>query len=103
MDELITQYRAAASEEDIIRIGFRLQELVDAEASIIACWMTPYYRTAYWRWLRWPEDGNVRSSQYHYQSYVYWVDEAIKEETLEAMREGKTYPEKELIFDQYQE
>ena len=36
------------------------------------------------------------------ESYVYWIDEGIKNETLEAKRTGKKFPEVQEVKDRYQ-
>ena len=35
------------------------------------------------------------------ESYVYWVDEEMKRETLEARRSGKTFPEVQEVKQRY--
>ena len=35
------------------------------------------------------------------ESYLYWVDNDIKKETMEAKREGKTFEEVDAVYDQY--
>ncbi len=32
---------------------------------------------------------------------MHWIDEEIKQETLEAMREGRAFEEQYLLYDQY--
>ena len=53
--------------------------------------------------MNWPENFNVKQIRDLYSSYVFWIDEDMKEETLKARREGKTFPEQNLIFDQHRE
>jgi microcin C transport system substrate-binding protein len=36
-------------------------------------------------------------------SFVWWIDEDIKAETLKAMREGRSFGEVNRVFDQYQD
>ena len=36
------------------------------------------------------------------ESYVYWVDEDIKRETLEAKRSGDAFPEVQEVKSRYQ-
>lgn len=35
------------------------------------------------------------------ESYLYWVDNDVKKETLEAKREGRTFEEVDAVYDQY--
>jgi microcin C transport system substrate-binding protein len=34
-------------------------------------------------------------------SYVFWIDEDIKKETKEAIRDQKTFPEVNRVYDKY--
>ena len=48
-------------------------------------------------------DGNCKFSREGQDSFVWWIDEDIKKETLEAMRVGRSFGEKSRVFDQYQD
>jgi microcin C transport system substrate-binding protein len=60
---------------------------------------------ASWRWLRWPDCEETRFCPpviYDpLQAFVHWIDEDMKEETMDAKRSGKTFPEVNRIFDDY--
>lgn len=101
MDPLIIQHREAATEEDVQRLSWQLAKMVEDRAAAIPAWESPFYRYACWRWLRFPKDGNVKASQMPLDSYVFWIDEEMKEETRKAQREGHSYGEIMRIFDQY--
>jgi len=61
-----------------------------------------FYRVAYWRWVKWPaKTFNVAVSELPMQNHVHWIDEDVKRATEKAMREGKTFPETDLVFDEY--
>ena len=64
-------------------------------------WKKDFYRLAYWRWVRWPEQHNVRISDEPEMSYVFWIDEDLKKETQAAMKNGKTFPEVNNVYDFY--
>jgi microcin C transport system substrate-binding protein len=36
-------------------------------------------------------------------AYVWWIDEDIKAETLQAKREGRSFGEVSRVFDQYRD
>ncbi len=101
LDRLIDAQRSATTEDDIQKLSWQVQEKVHDLACVIPCWQTPYIRSVHWRWLRWPEDNNVKGTQEPRQFYVEWIDEDLKKETLEAMRSGKAFPEVEHVYDQY--
>ena len=62
---------------------------------------------ASWRWVRWPDCENTRFSPPVVwdprDTHVLWIDEKIREETLAAMRSGKTFPESTRTIDVYRE
>ena len=41
------------------------------------------------------------TTQRAHQSYVFWIDEDMKNETQAAMKNGKTFPEVNNVFDFY--
>lgn len=103
MDVLSMGVRDATSLEQIETQCHRIEEIIHRDAPWIPGYTAPFVRCGYWRWMRWPDNFNVRQIRDLYSSYVYWIDDDIKKETLEAKREGKTFPEQDLIFDQYQQ
>lgn len=101
MDKIIDQHRAAQTEDEIQRLSWQLAEMVHEEACVVPCWETPYYRSAHWRWLRWPADFNVKMSREPREYAVDWLDEEVRAETMKAREEKRALPETELIFEQY--
>jgi microcin C transport system substrate-binding protein len=77
--------------------------MIAAEAAYIPGWATPWHRTAYWRYVRWPDDFNVRISENPAQAHVHWIDESLRQETRQAQQTGKTFPQQDLNFDQYRQ
>lgn len=101
VDQLTQGIRDATSKDDIERMAHRVEEILHRDAPWIPGYMIPYIRCGYWRWVKWPDDFNVRKTRDLHSSYVFWIDEDVKEETKEAMREKTTFPERNLIFDTY--
>ena len=101
LDVLIDQHEKAQTLDDLEKLGHRIEEMIAAEASFVPAWATPWHRTVYWRWVRWPADFNVRASENPAQAHVHWVNEDMRRETREAMATGKTFPVQDLNFDQY--
>ncbi|WP_075086575.1 hypothetical protein [Verrucomicrobium spinosum] len=81
MDPIIDQQRVAPTEEEMQRLCWILEEMVEAKAVAIPGWESPWYRYGHWRWVRWPKDGNLKNSQLPLDTYVHWIDEDVKEET----------------------
>ena len=64
-------------------------------------WREPYTHVACWRWIRWPESPTRFCSPRIYnplESHLYWVDEEMKKETLEARSRGVPFEEKHQII-----
>ncbi len=103
MDKLLEANRNATTEEDIIRSSHAIEEIIHNEAVWSPGWKKETYRALYWRWVQWPDDFNVRISDEPEMSYVFWIDEEIKKDTQAAMREGRSFPETNRIFDTYRQ
>lgn len=103
MDMLTQGVRDATSLEEIETKCHRIEEIIHRDAPWIPGYYVPFVRCGYWRWVKWPDDFNVKQIRDLYSSYVFWIDDDVKKETLKARREGKTFPEQNLIFDQYRE
>ena len=105
MDRLTEAYRNARSWDEKRDLGLRIQKIIHDEGVFIPGWQRSFERVAHWRWMRWPDTPETRfcprGTSYPYESYVYWIDEDMKRETLEAMRQGKTFPEVEGLWEHY--
>ena len=101
IDALIDQHEKAQTIEELLRLGHLIEEKLAEEASFVPGWTTPWHRTAYWRWVHWPADFNVRVSENPAQAHVHWIDETIRQQTREAMNTGTALPVLDQVFDQY--
>ncbi len=101
MDKLIEAYDKAGSLDDLEKLNHQIEQRIYDLACYVPAWDTPFHRCIYWRWIRWPEDYNVRLSLYPSQAHVLWIDEDMHRETIEAMRTGRTFPEASHLFDKY--
>lgn len=101
LDPMIEENRAARSEEVVRDTTRKLEEILHERAVWVPAFTRPFYRVMYWRWIRWPDNFNVRMGNDPEMNYVLWIDEDIKKDTLEAMKEGRTFPEQNLLFDQH--
>lgn len=101
MDQLLEANRNATTEDEIQQTSYQIEEKIHAEAVWSPGWKKDTYRTCHWRWIQWPDDYNVRISDEPEMSYVFWIDEDRKKETLEAMRNKQTFPEVNRVYDKY--
>jgi len=101
VDKILEANRNARSLEEIRDTSWKLEQIFHDRAVWVPAFNRPFYRVGYWRWIRWPENFNVRLGNEPEMNYVYWIDSELKRETEEAMPSGKKFPEKNLVFDQY--
>ena len=104
-DALTETARFALTEQELREATLKLQRIMHDEAIFVPSYTTDFVRVASWRWLRWPDCEETRFCPpivYEpLEAYVHWIDEEMKEETMEAKRSGKTFPEVNRIFDDY--
>lgn len=106
-DVLCDQSRGARTEEELRDASWKLQRIMHDEALFIPSHAVEFKRLGTWRWVRWPDTETTRFapplvSEPH-ESFVYWIDEDMHRETLEAIRKGKTFPEVNRVADAYRE
>jgi microcin C transport system substrate-binding protein len=101
VDQILEENRNARSLDVIRETSHRLEEIMHDRAVWVPAYYRPFYRAGYWRWIRWPENFNVRLGNEPEMSHVHWIDPEVKRETLAAKQEGRAFPEKNLIFDQH--
>ncbi len=100
LDAAILDCRMAATEEACVRAQHRVQQLIADAASWVPGWTTSFWRFAQWRWLRWPNTAECRFCPPRYydplDSHLYWIDEQVREETLNARTGGGAFPESHI-------
>ncbi len=101
VDKLLEENRNARSLEVIRETSYKLEEIFHERAVWVPSIRRPFYRVGYWRWVRWPENFNVRLGNEPEMNHVHWIDPEVQKDTLEAMTSGRTFPERNLIFDQH--
>jgi hypothetical protein len=62
----------------------------------------PFFRTATWRWIRFPAGYAGRFSSSAFDLGVEWIDQDARAETLAALRdEAKTFPPEVKTYDRW--
>lgn len=103
VDPILEANRNARSFEEVVETSRRLEEIFHEDAVWVPAYKTTFYRLGYWRWVRWPDDFNVKIANEPEVSHVHWIDQERKAETLAAMREGRTFEEVNRVFDRYRD
>jgi microcin C transport system substrate-binding protein len=101
LDKMIEAYRRSVDTEEMKRLAFGMEELLFEDASFVPGWVQPFYRTAFWRWIRYPDDFNVRLSRSSGEYYLAWIDLERKQETLNGKQNGVSFEPGVQVFDQY--
>jgi microcin C transport system substrate-binding protein len=101
IDKLIDQYRKTADFTEICCLAKQLIALLHEDASFVPGWVAPFWRIGAWRWLRFPRDGNVMQSRVPDDFHMFWIDQDLKRETLEARRTGRTFEPWFPVWDQF--
>ncbi|MBE2214071.1 MAG: ABC transporter substrate-binding protein [Opitutaceae bacterium] len=102
-DRLIEHYDRSASLDEMKALAVKMEEILYEEAAWVPGWAQPYFRCAYWRWVRWPEGMNPMLARYADEFFVHWIDEDMEKETRSAKNKGQTFPPGIHVFDQYKE
>ncbi|QQL44741.1 ABC transporter substrate-binding protein [Sulfuriroseicoccus oceanibius] len=96
-DKLSERIRNASSTEEIRDAAWKVQQIIHDEAMFVPGYLTDFIRFGSWRWMRWPDEESMPllppETSVPDESYVFWIDEERKQETLEAMKRGETFPE----------
>ena len=101
LDALIEAYRASENVQEMQQLAYRMEEVLYEDGSFVPGFVIPFFRTAYWRWVRWPDDFNVKLSGGATEFKLMWIDEDMRKATLDARNRGETFPVQDQVFDQY--
>lgn len=105
MDSFVQMERDASTDDELEKAAYAVQKKVHDEALWIPGWTSEFARIGYWRWVRWPNSETTKFcvpiTFEPTESYVYWVDEDIRQETLNAKRHSDSLPEVDAVYDQY--
>ena len=101
LDQLIEAYRASDSVSEMQQLAFTMEELLYEDASFVPGFVIPFMRTAYWRWVRWPEDFNVKLAGSSNQYHMAWINLEMEDATRAAKGSGDTFAKVDRVYDQY--
>ena len=112
MDELIMKYRGSSELDERIELAHRLEQMVHDAGVMVPSFQVPYTREAAWRWIRIPKhigtptsasifDSQANSAGIFSSGGLMWIDPQIKEETLEAKRNGEKFDPVTIIQNDY--
>lgn len=103
LDRLIDQYQATREKSEHIRLAKAIAQRIHDLGDFIPSHYSPYVRACHWRWIKAPKGAAATLlatlmapqklfNPTHYASGgLLWIDEAVKQETLKAQREGRVF------------
>jgi microcin C transport system substrate-binding protein len=109
MDKLIDEYRAELDRNKRIDMAHRMEQKIYDSAALIPTFQVPYFRQAYWAWIKLPQDPSLknkyatRSSDTAIDAMetgLFWIDVAEKNRIRELRRDGKPFSEPVTIIDE---
>lgn len=95
LDALIDAYDSATDKETRIRLSHEIQQMLHDIGMFIPMYKVPYTREAYWRWMQLPDHYATRTTDVIFDPMaegLFWIDQEIKEETLQAKENGVSFP-----------
>lgn len=101
MDRMIDRYRESSDKEEMKQLAYDMTQLHHDYGSFSPGFYQPFYRVGHWRWIRYPDDFNVKHSRSAGEYYVQWIDTKLKEETLKARKNDETFGPSINVYDKY--
>ena len=102
IDELIDTYRESEDLAEITELSHTLIEKIHDHAGYIPGWVRPWYRVGQWRWVKYPQDYNVRESRVPFEYHIHWIDTDEKAKTMKNLEEGEASGSAVIrMFDKY--
>jgi microcin C transport system substrate-binding protein len=101
LDKRIEVYRASDDVDAMQQLAFEMEEILFDDASFVPGFVIPFFRTAYWRWVRWPDDHNVKLARDYQEYHLMWIDQEMEAETRKARKTGATFEIVDKVYDKY--
>lgn len=101
MDRLIDRFRELTERPDMVRESHAMQRRLHDLAVFVPGPLSPGYRLARWRWLRFPEKFDCKTADDPFAYMLFWLDDDIRAETLAARAAGRDLGRRTNIHDAY--
>ena len=101
LDALLAEWDAVSDPARAKAISHEVQQRIHEFAAWVPGVTTDYDRIGYWRWMQWPDYFQVPRYQFYTATGVFWIDEDIRQETLEAREEGRGFPPVTKVYDRW--
>lgn len=101
VDRLIDTYRNSNDMNERKKLAKEIQMRIHEAYCAIPTYYIPFSRAAAWRWVRIPDSAELPTSDTLFRNGLYWIDEKMKQETLDAMKEKKSFHRSFQVYDKY--
>ena len=106
LDGLIEKYRASTLKKERISLAHQIQQIIYEEAIQIPLFEVPFFRVAYWSWIKFPQLPATKLSdglEYfgHSSGGLIWIDTKLKKDLKKAEKDGKKFKEVTRIETKY--
>jgi len=101
LDPLIEEYQDSDDAERMIELSHQILEAAYDYASFSPGFVEPFYRTAYWRWVKWPEYFNHKFTTYAYDQMIHWIDQDARDATMSARGNDEPFGAQIVTYDQF--
>ena len=94
LDKLIDSFRTTMEVDKRVKLAWKIQEKIYEIAPVVPTFKTNYFRTAYWRWWRFPKIPATKLSSGLFEPFstgLFWFDKRMKKETEKAMKTGRKF------------
>lgn len=101
LDALIVEWDAVSEPIRAHEIAHAIQERVHEFAAWAPGLTLDYSRIGYWRYVKWPDYFHEPRYFFYLQSGIFWIDEDVKAETIQAQKIGQTFPPKTTVYERF--
>ncbi|MBT3983695.1 MAG: ABC transporter substrate-binding protein [Bacteriovoracaceae bacterium] len=107
LDKYIDGYRLEFDSKKKAKLSRQIQQRIHDLSVVVPTYLIPYFRQAYWRWIRLPKDIATEVSDSATDPLglttggLFWVDKKLKSETKEAMKNKVRFKPETIIEKKY--
>ncbi len=101
MDAWIDRYDKSSDVAEMKELAWKIETKLHESAAFIPAFKMPWYRVGHWRWLKFPDHFDVRTSRDFEETWTFWIDEDERKATAAAMKSGKSLGKSVKVFEQW--
>ncbi len=108
LDKLVSAQRSTTDINESVKLAHAIQQKVHDLGIIVPLFNIPYFRYAYWRWIRLPKVPATKTSDgLNFfglsEGGLMWIDDDVRKETDAARKGKKAFPPVTLIDNTFKQ